>query len=122
MCNSRNVPLCSSCNVWCNASLLAIGVVLYVDGVCFEDQSWLRPVDYGSYINVAGLESVLKGISLAVSWTVKCFRVMIDSSSVFNWVKSIIGEDGNIKARGLSKVLVRRRLKLLLMNLFFNCL
>ena len=57
-------------------------MVLYVDGVCVEDQSWLRPVDDGSHINIAELESVLKGISfLAMSWKIKCFQ----SGEKYNW-------------------------------------
>ena len=43
----------------------------------------------------------------------KCFRAMTDSSSVFNWVKNIIGKDLKIYSPGLSEVLVRRRLKLI---------
>ena len=42
VCGRWNVCLCSSCNVWCDASLLAVGIVLYVDEVCVEDQSCLR--------------------------------------------------------------------------------
>ena len=97
VCCCWNVPLCSSCNVWCDASSLTIGVVLYVDGVCVKDQSWLRLGDDDRHINVAELESILNGISLVVSWKIKCFIVMTDSSCVFK-----------IKARGLSEVLVRR--------------
>ena len=70
-------------------------------------------VDDGSHINVADLESELKGISLAVSWKMKYFRIVTDSSSVFNCVKSIIGRNRNIKTRCLSEALVRRRLKLI---------
>ena len=50
---------------------------------------------------------------MAVSWKIKCFKVMTVSSSDFNLVKSVIGRDRKIKARGLSGVLVRRRLKLI---------
>ena len=95
----------------CDASSLAIGVVLYVDRV--GDQSWLQSVDDGSHINVAELELVFNGISLAVSWKMKCFRNVTDFFSVFNYVKSIIGRNRNIKTRCLSEVLVRRRLKLI---------
>ena len=84
-------PLISHC-----PSLLAIEVVWYVDGVCVEDQIWLQPFENGSHI------------FLAVSWKMKCFRVVIDSSGVFNWVKSIIGRDCKFKGRGSSEVLVHR--------------
>ena len=77
---------------------------MYVDGVCVEDQRWLWPVDDVSDINFAELKSILKGISLVMSWKIKCFRVMTVSSSDFNLVKSVIGRDCKIKARGLSGV------------------
>ena len=73
----------------------------------------VRPIDDGSHINVAELESVLKGISLAVSWKMSDIWVMTDSASVFNWVKSIVDKDRKAKVRGLSEVLIRRRLQLI---------
>jgi len=108
-----DIPSGKECVVWCDASSLAIGVVLEVDGVRAEDQSWLRPTDDGSHINVAELESVLKGLSLAVSWGMSTIKVITDSASVYNWVNSILVKDRKIKAKGLSEVLVRRRLKLI---------
>jgi len=113
VCGRWDVPNNSSCVCWCDASSLAIGVVIEIDGIRVEDQSWLRPVDDGSHINVAELESVLKGISLAVSWSMKRIKIMTDSSSVFSWITSVIVKDHKVKAKGLSEVLIRRRLSLI---------
>ena len=53
--------------MWCDASSLAIGVCLEVDGGIVEDVSWLRRADDALHINLAELEAVLKGMNLAVS-------------------------------------------------------
>ena len=47
--------------VWCDASSLAIGVCLEIDGDVVEDASWLRKCDDGAHINVAELDAVLRG-------------------------------------------------------------
>ena len=114
------VPAGDTCKLWCDASSLAIGVVLFVDDVKVEDQCWLRPVDDGCHINVAELEAVVKGLSLAMSWKMRKIHVMTDSSSVYSWIESSIGKDQKIKVRGLSEVLVRRRLQLVV-NIVQEC-
>ncbi|KHJ41552.1 hypothetical protein D918_08404 [Trichuris suis] len=53
--------------VWVDASSLAIGVALEVDGAIVEDASWLRS-DEASHINMAELDAVVKGLNLAISW------------------------------------------------------
>ena len=67
--------------------------MLFVDDVKVEDQCWLRPVDDGCHINVAELEAVVKGLSLAMSWKMRKIHVMTDSSSVYSWIESSIGKD-----------------------------
>ena len=54
-------------------------VVLEADEAVMEDQSWLRPADDKRHINVAELDAVVKGLTLAVSWNVKELTVMTDS-------------------------------------------
>ncbi len=78
-----------------------------------EDSAWLRKIDDASHINVAELESVIKGINTAVSWGITEIDVKTDSSTVYNWLRSLIVGDKRIKIRGLSETLVRRRLNLL---------
>ena len=53
--------------VWVDASSLALGVVLEVDGEAVEDGCWLRKDD-GSHINLAELNAALKGINMAILW------------------------------------------------------
>jgi transposase InsO family protein len=101
------------CRLWCDASSLGLGACLEVDDRIVEDASWLRPKHDVSHINVAELEAVVKGVSLAVDWGFKSFELCVDSASVFAWLKSIVTGDKKIRTRGLGELLVRRRLFLL---------
>ena len=49
--------------VWCDASSIALGVVLEIDGNSVEDAAWLRKKDDFAHINLAELNAVLKGIN-----------------------------------------------------------
>ena len=40
-------------------------------------------------------------------------EILTDSSSVYAWLRSIMGHDQKVKIRGLNEVIVRRRLELL---------
>ena len=99
--------------VWCDASSLATGVAFELDGKRIEDSCWLRKEDDSAHINVAELEAVLKGINLAISWGFKSINICSDSSSVFGWLKSLTEKDRPRKPRGISSVLINRRLQLL---------
>ncbi|XP_068224113.1 uncharacterized protein [Palaemon carinicauda] len=52
--------------VWCDASKIAMGVVLEINGKIAEDAAWLRKKDDFNHINVAELEAALKGVNLAI--------------------------------------------------------
>ncbi|XP_068240111.1 uncharacterized protein [Palaemon carinicauda] len=52
--------------VWCDASKIAMGVVLEINGKIAEDAAWLRKKDDFNHINVAELKAVLKGVNLAI--------------------------------------------------------
>ena len=69
--------------MWCDASSLATGVCLEVDGGIVEDASWLRRTDDASHTNLAELEAVLRGVNLAVSWSLERVEVMTDSKTFF---------------------------------------
>ena len=107
------VPHGESGTIWCDASSIAIGTLLEVGGVVVEDRAWLRKLDDFNHINVAELESVLKGVNLAIEWGVTELRIMTDSSTVKAWVELTISEDRPIKSKGAAEVLVKRRLGVL---------
>ncbi|XP_054259447.1 uncharacterized protein LOC128984178 [Macrosteles quadrilineatus] len=98
--------------VWCDASSLAIGVCLEIEGEIVEDASWLRKQHDSAHINLAELEAILKGVNLALRWGLKKIVLITDSATVHAWVSSILTGDRPIKTHGLSEVLVRRRLSL----------
>lgn len=99
--------------VWCDASSLAIGVCLEIDDTIVEDNSWLRKEGDMAHINLAELESVIKGINLCIMWRLTTVEVMSDSATVCKWIQSIITGDKKVKVHGLSEMLVKRRLLLL---------
>ena len=76
------VPKSDSGTVWCNASNLAMGVVLEIGGTEVEDTLWMRKKEY-NHINVAELEAVLKGINLCAKWNLKDVVLVTDSATVF---------------------------------------
>ncbi len=96
--------------VWCDASSLALGVLLEVDGEVVEDASWLRKTQDVQHINVAELDAVLKGLNLALSWGLKIIEVRSDSATVCGWLASVIEDSHRPRTNGLSEMIVKRRL------------
>lgn len=76
------------CKVWCDASMLATGVVIEVDGVLIEDAAWLRKSTGVSHVNVAELDAVLKGVNLAIKWGFKTFEIVTDYSGALGQVSA----------------------------------
>ena len=99
--------------VWCDASSLATGVCLEINGSIVEDNSWLRKVDDAAHINVAELEAVIKGFNMCILWDLVKIEVMSDSATVCRWIQSILTGDKKVKVHGLSEMLIKRRLLLL---------
>lgn len=98
------------CTVWCDASSLAMGIKVEIGGNIVEDATWLRRNDDGSHINVAELEAVLKGVSLALKWGKSNIKVMTDSVCVAGWLNSMLEDTGRPRVSGLSEMIIRRRL------------
>jgi hypothetical protein len=108
-----SVPHTKKARVWCDASSLAVGVCIEVNGEIIEDAAWLRKPHDASHINLSELESLIKGVNLAIKWEFSELEVMTDSSTVYNWVKSLLTQAHRIKTHGLGEPLVYRRLTLL---------
>lgn len=49
--------------LWCDASSLAIGCALEIEGNIVEDAAWVRKKGNGAHINMAQLDSMIKGLS-----------------------------------------------------------
>lgn len=104
---------CDEAKIWCDASNLAIGVVIEVNNVVIEDAAWLRKKDDCQHINVAELEAIIKGANLAEKWNFEKLTFVTDSQTVFKWVKSVISRDCKIRTHGLSEILIKRRLEII---------
>lgn len=103
----------NSAVLWVDASSLATGALLEVNGEAIEDGSWLRK-DECSHINLAELDAVLKGINLAVAWDMKKVQLMTDSRSVYHWVSDALSGKSRLKTKAASEMLIRRRLETIL--------
>ncbi|GFO06854.1 Gag-pro-pol polyprotein [Plakobranchus ocellatus] len=105
-----NVPSEAKGVVWRDASNLALGVVIDIGGVTAEDATWLRKKDDYNHINVAELESALKGMNLGVQWGLKQIVLMSDSEVVCGWLKATLSEERKIRTKGAAEMLIKRRL------------
>jgi len=99
--------------VWADASSLAIGVAIEIQGNIVEDGCWLRKENDSSHINLAELESIIKGINLALQWKLRNIEIRTDSKTVHSWLSSLLTGDRRIKTKCMSEALVRRRLSLI---------
>jgi len=99
--------------VWCDASNLAVGVCVEINGDIVEDACWLRQKNDASHINLAELDAVLKGVNLALKWNLTRMEIVTDSATVYSWLNSILTLNRRICTHGLGEALVRRRLSLL---------
>ena len=94
--------------VWCDASSLAIGVVIEIGNFVLEDAAWLRKVNDAAHINVAELEAVIRGVNLALKWKVNDLQVMTNSATVKNWLESVFSLTHRARAHGIAEMLVGR--------------
>ena len=95
--------------VWVDASSLATGVLLEVDGATIEDASWLRS-NASSHINMAELDAVIKGLNVALAWDLKSVELMTDSSTVHRWITDGLTGKRRLKTKASSEMLIRRRI------------
>ncbi|XP_047141489.2 uncharacterized protein LOC124816366 [Hydra vulgaris] len=104
------VPVNGKAELYCDASSIGLGVVLLIGGVVVEDAAWLRPASETHHINISELDSILRGLNLASKWDIKEFTLYSDSKSTVGWLNSVLKEEYRVKTRGISQLLVQRRL------------
>ena len=56
-------------SVWVDASSLATSMSLVYNGAVVDDACWLRPAKDSQNINLTELDAIIKGINLAILWT-----------------------------------------------------
>ncbi|XP_066985023.1 uncharacterized protein [Macrobrachium rosenbergii] len=99
--------------IWVDASSLALGVAVEVNGSIVEDASWLRKDD-SCHINMAELDAVIKGLNLALAWKIQKVELMTDSSTVHRWISDGLLGKSRLKTKAASEMLIRRRLGIVL--------
>lgn len=99
--------------VWTDASSLAMGVAIQVDGTIVEDASWLRKKSDSLHINVAELEAVGRGINLAILWGFVKFTVATDSRTVVSWLDNTVEGRDRVRTKSAAQMLIKRRLKVI---------
>ena len=95
--------------VWVDASSLAMGIVIEVDGHVVEDASWLRSEDSSSHINMAELGAVIKGVNVALAWKLKTLHVRTDFLTVYHWILNALSGKVRLKTKASSEMLILRR-------------
>ena len=96
--------------IWCDASDIATGVLLEIDSQVVEDAAWLRKKDDCAHINIAELDAVIRGVSLAVNWGLKKIKIFSDSATVVKWLSNTLSQRCTLKSNGMSELLIKRRL------------
>ena len=99
--------------MYCDASDLALGAVVEVNGNGIEDGCWLRAAGDRHHINIAELDAVIRGLTIASKWNLKQVRIVTDSKTVAGWLRLIINNISHVKTSGLHKLLVERRLQII---------
>lgn len=96
--------------LWVDASTLALGAVLEVNGDVIEDACWLRR-DECAHINLAELDAVVKGLNIAMCWKIKKLTLKTDSRTVYHWVVDTLSGRARVRTKAASEMLIRRRLE-----------
>ena len=94
--------------VWVDASSLALGAVVEIDGSVVEDACWLRKEDAG-HINMAELDALVKGLNLVLAWKVKKVEIKTDSTAVHQWISDGLTGKSRLKTKAANEMLIRRR-------------
>ncbi|CAE1318271.1 unnamed protein product [Acanthosepion pharaonis] len=108
-----HVPKMEKGVVWCDASSMATGVCIEIDGAIVEDAAWLRKKRDYIHINVAELDGTIKGVKLALKWGLKEIEIRTDSVTVRSWISLRITGEKRIRTKGAAELIIMRRLGIL---------
>ncbi|KAF4654772.1 hypothetical protein FOL47_009781 [Perkinsus chesapeaki] len=100
-------------DLFCDASSIAVGVVLKQGHYVLEDGSWLIPPSSQLHINLLELNATIRGLTLATHWNARKVVLHCDSRTVVSWLTSLLEETGPVRVSGLHETLIRRRLAII---------
>ena len=61
-------------------------MALGTNGTVIDDACWLRPINDAQHINLAELDTALKGINLALQWEATVLHLVTDLACVHRWI------------------------------------
>ena len=96
--------------VWVDASSMAMGVALVVNGSIIEYACWWCPINYARHINLIILDAVIKGVNLVLQWQAWVLHVVTDSACMHQWVSDTLTEKACVNTKAAGKMLVRQHL------------
>ena len=76
--------------VWVDASSVATGVALGVNGSFVENACWMHPINDAWHVNLAKLDAVIKKVNLALQWPARVLHVVSDSACIHRWVSNTL--------------------------------
>ena len=75
--------------VWVDVSSLAMRMALEVNRNITEDASWLRLLGDAKHIKLTFLDTIIKGINMALQWQLSLLYLM-DSACVHPWISNTL--------------------------------
>lgn len=84
-----------------------MSVNVKTDSIIVEDTAWLRKKTDYDYINVAELDATIKGVNLALKWSLKDMEIRRDLTTVLSWIGSVITEKKKVQTKGAVEMVIR---------------
>lgn len=75
-------------NVWMDASSLAVGVSVEINGSVIKDMCWVHPLKDMQHNNVVEFNTLLKGANLTLKWQVGEIHLKMNSLCIYHLVSS----------------------------------
>lgn len=75
------------------------GKVYYTNGVIIEDSCWLRPIKNTQHMNVAELDTVLRGVDIVPKSLAMVLHVKTDFLCMYHWLTDVLIGNSRLKRK-----------------------
>ena len=89
-----------------DASSLATSMVLEKCGDILEDACWLHLTNNIQNINLAELDTMVKGLNLALQWQTRTVHLHTDSLCVYHWLTDALTRRAQVRTKAAKEMLV----------------
>ena len=96
--------------MWVDASS---SVVLERCGDILEDACWLHLTNDAQHINLAELDTIVKGLNLVLQWQARTVHLHTDSMCIYHWLTDALMGRVLVRTKAANEMLVRRMLMIL---------